>query len=297
MKFKIFIATFLMFICISMAYADETKIAKINLGLLTALHPKMALFDFGALGFYKYGFGLSEDEREAEKNNPDKNSNVRKKAEEEFEILQKEFAEINIKIANEVNKLLEKTGKTNEESDLLKELRNKRIEYEFLMEDAQYSMKYPYLTSPKETKEILKNIEKECNEAIKEAVKDKNYDVVLNSSNTVPFGYPISYRTESSFYIGPSGIDEKIYYAILSNPREKLEDNEIAQDYLRMWILNMEDAHVQKYLPLSPRPLVLQGGKDILSDVIKILYKKYNIDESFYEDVEKAIIKFGVSEQ
>ena len=44
-------------------------------------------------------------------------------------------------------------------------------------------------------------------------------------------------------------------------------------------------------LPMRPYPLVLTGGKSILSDVVKKIYDKYNIDTAIYKVVDSVIIK------
>lgn len=253
-------------------------VAVVDYYLVLCLHPKMSLYDYNRAGFYKVGFGLSEEEFKAAANklidNPPETLNVEK---------------------NKIEKLLESV-KQKKVNDLDYDTYNKLCEEENFLRKELDNIVWKYknndITDKEETKRIFDDIVKDINSAIEEVEKENKYNIVFNTS--VAYPYPAIPRNSESMLQGYSipGLNMIFFYG-LYNKKEKDEENEIPYENIGnlYWneLTNASDTR-NKY-DLFPYPMVLSGGKSITSDVINKIYQKYSIDLSTQELVNSVIIK------
>ncbi|MDN5277971.1 MAG: hypothetical protein PWR01_1936 [Clostridiales bacterium] len=277
------------FICLSLAFSAQgavRKIGKVNLGLAVSLHPQMSLFDFDRMGFFKIAPGLSEEEFINElnklKNAPVSQEFARQEAE-----LQKSLAELDRKKAALMDKMV---GITLEEGQKLeKQLNQVSIESEQLrkkLSDIEYQRLCPDLTSPKETRETLNKIEKEVVSELKKLAEEKGYELVLNSSITMPFNFPVKYSSGELYGLGVPGIDFSLFYSFLANKDHILPGDEMPESRkLVNWLELINSPDALSMLPLKPYPLVLHGGEDFTSDLIRTVYKNHKIDQRVLQAV------------
>jgi len=277
------------------AGASDTKIAKVNMALLTALHPKMALFDFQRMGFLKIELGFNKIQVEEQKLILRTDEKALKKAEDDLK-------EIEEKIADQgdlLRELYEKEGThflpdMSEEGKIIQEKLSTELKNLIIKRgECEYAVKYPEFTSPPETRKILELIEKETIEAVKNVAKSKNFDVVLNTSVPVPYGYPVSYRPEVQYSTGPVGMEQINYYTILSVKPTDREEQAQADQIMSEWLSVLFRPAAQEMLPIKPWPLVMQGGTNILPDALSSLYTKYNIANETFSTVKNVLYSTG----
>ncbi|NLM17545.1 MAG: hypothetical protein GX221_07495 [Candidatus Riflebacteria bacterium] len=258
--------------------SSGAKVAKIDLTLIFALHPKMASFNFWAMGFHKYPLGLSSDERKAydeklrREYNPAAEEKTLRLAQEKRTKAYERMSEIRDKENTMYLAEMSKEGAKayNEASDLLGVAVAMR-------DEAEYIMRFPYLTTPAETRKTLQEIEKEVFDIIKEVAEKGLYDVVLNQSVPVDFAYPDSYAFGAKYANGPTQVDQSLYYAFMSVREDEVSQNDKKRE-IGDWLKNTNAPDFQNALPLRPWPLVLDGGDDILLQVVAELYDRYKID-------------------
>ena len=299
MNNKICVITILLLFITNFAYSKETKIAKINLSLLASLHPKMAVFDFYRIGFYRVPFGLSFDEKSEWLNKEKKTGELREEAQKQIVVLEKSISDKEDEVYK--LKLKEKTGIVEDMSEdgktKFNELNSEITKLILKRDKAQWTADNPDLTTYDETRTIIQNIEKELIDAVNQAAKSGEYDVVLNASIPVPYGYPVKYKKEVLYSRGPIGMAQSTYYSVLSErPYDRASelDSEAA---LKDWISITSRPDTQDMLPIKPWPLVMQGGHDLLPEALEIIYKNNNIDDETYKLVLNTLYKIGSLER
>ena len=161
------------------------------------------------------------------------------------------------------------------------------------IQEIKFGLINPELTLPKETREILDSIEKEiCDIIISVATKEK-FDLILNASVPVPFGYPNKYKQNALHNVGPIGIDQAVLYSLLSEKITRNEEKCDAKLRFKEWVSKISYPEIQDYLPIKPYPLTIYGGIDILPQSLKLLYDRYELDQKIYSTLIETIIELG----
>ena len=263
---KVFLLSMLLLCTPSVLFAiNASDVATIDMQLVFNLHPKMALFDFNRIGFYKVKYGLNYDDFVKEtknlKANPKDNSAEIKKLEDELEKIISEASDYHMKNGFEVNK-------KDTFSERINDLRQK-------IEDLKWESANGDLTSKNETKVIKAEILKEIYGAIEEVVKEKKYTLVLNTAIIAPYKY--NYKSvQLVAYQGIPSVNLDVYNAFeLIREQIKFDNSNETNSAKKRW-LELTKIKDNK-LPFTAYPMVLSGGSSINSDVVAKIYKKYNI--------------------
>lgn len=285
------------FLFISMFWAtnplfavNASDVATIDLSMALCLHPKMSLFDFNRIGFYKVDFGLTEEEFEASvaklrESAPDRSEELRNiqkeidKLYEERNVFSEYYVDANEEKLKKVEQLMEASlAKEKELNDKILEINHQTENYD--------------LTSPKETLAIIEQIEKEIFEAIHQVAEEEKYSVVLNTTIPVAYSYNKNYVNSEVYGQGIPGINFMLFYSFLAmnNLDNPLDEVPPSRDVIN-WLELTRYPGTVDLLPMKPYPLVLSGGKSILSSVVKKIYNKYNIRPAVYNVVDSVIIK------
>ncbi len=282
----------LILICISLALplnAADEKIAKIDMALAAMLHPKMALFDFQTLGFYKTPIGLNKTQRDKAMRKlvleaPDLSSEIAQKNRDYEAVMQESRALFDAYLYDFTSTRINITGKR-------KELEKKAAEISREIAELTYRQNFPAYTPPSETRKIIAEIENEILEIIETVVKKEGFTAVLN--NSVPYvPSQLSDDDRLQGYTQQRGLpflNNSFYEAFLSEPEGtvNLEKSEAAQEpaanQLIYWIGMISQPETASKLNLFPYPLVISGGTDILPEVLKTLYTRYGIKDEKYE--------------
>ena len=285
------------FLFISMFWAtnplfavNASDVATIDLSMALCLHPKMSLFDFNRIGFYKVDFGLTEEEFEASvaklrESAPDRSEELRNiqkeidKLYEERNVFSEYYVDANEEKLKKVEQLMEASlAKEKELNDKILEINHQTENYD--------------LTSPKETLAIIEQIEKEIFEAIHQVAEEEKYSVVLNTTIPVAYSYNKNYVNSEVYGQGIPGINFMLFYSFLAmnNLDNPLDEVPPSRDVIN-WLELTRYPGTVNLLPMKPYPLVLSGGKSILSSVVKKIYNKYNIRPAVYNVVDSVIIK------
>lgn len=289
-----FFVSIVLLACAYPSHGSEvrTKTAKINLGIAASLHPRMSLFDFQNLGFYNVPLGLSKEAfaeavaRTVATSSEKLNRRLEELDGELSEITRKKQTLFQVSAAAEPgNASLRKQLAALD--DQARRLRIERRETEFAIE-------HPELTPPPETRSILKDIDREVMEAVRSVATEKGYDVVLNSTFPVPFGYPLTYRTGKEFGRGVSGLEQQVFYALTAN-HDDLDQQETKEDRFSTWLQLTGHPETQRFLPIQPWPLVVHGGESITADVVRTLYQRYRISPEIIEIAVSVIAEFESS--
>ena len=262
---------------------NANEIATIDMRLAVSLHPKMALYDYNRMGFYKVNLGLSDEEF---KKAVEKLKKSPKDIHAEKEKLISELKEILIQRDEiDMQQFSKRTDITEEYTLKVSELSLKENALRTKINDLEWSQKNPELTSREETKAIMSEIKADINNAIIEIVLNKKYLLVLNSSLIVPYKFSLKFL--DLFYgQGMPGINFSIFYSfywrnmIYTPPITKTNFSK-----LQRWSQITRQNDNLDYLPISYYPIVLTGGKNILPDTMKIIYTKYNIEPSIIETI------------
>lgn len=286
----ILLTFYILFSTTSLFALNASDVATIDLSMALCLHPKMSLFDFNRIGFYKVEFGLTKEEFNAkvlELRNSAPDSS------EEIKLIEKERQEVYKKLnelsAYYINPTEEKLKKADE---LRISLLAKEKELDDKILDINYqSMNYD-LTSPKETREIVEQIEKEIFEAINQVVEEEKYSVVLNTTIPVAYTYKKNYINSEIYGQGIPGINFMLFYSFLAmnNLDNPLDDVPPSRDVIN-WLELTRYPGTINLLPMKPYPLVLSGGKSILSKVVKKIYNKYKVKSAVYNVVDSVVSK------
>ncbi len=278
------------FVCQSVLAINASEVATIDLSMALCLHPKMSLFDFNRIGFYKVEFGLTEEEFNAKTeilraSAPDRSDEL-KKIQKELDDVYNERSSFSDYYVNADEKKL-KTLDQLMQNSLLKE---KELNEKIL--DINHQTENFDLTSPKETLAIIEEIEKDIFEAINQVAEEENYSVVLNTTIPVPYTFEKNYINSEIYGQGIPGINFMLFYSFLSmnNLDSPIDEVPPSRDLIN-WLELTRYPKTVNLLPMKPYPLVLSGGKSILSSVMKKVYNKYNIKPAVYNVVDSVIIK------
>lgn len=296
-KLKLFFCYLLMVFTASNLWAvSSNEVATIDLSMAFSLHPKMSLFDFNRIGFYKVDFGLTYEEfvrrtEELRFSAPDRSQEL-KNIEQELEELYKKrsgFSQYYVNATKEKMTELERVRKESQEKEA--ELNNKILDIHHQRENFD-------ITSPEETIKIAAEIEKEIFEAINEVAKEKKYAVVLNTTVPSPYNYKKNYIQGEIYGQGIPGINFMLFYSFLAknnldNPTDKTPPS---RDLIN-WLELTRYPGAINILPMRPYPLVLSGGNSILSEVVQKLYNKYKVDSAVYDVVDSVITKIEQLQQ
>ena len=210
----VFICIFILLSTQSVWAINANEVATIDLSMALCLHPKMSLFDFNRIGFYKVEFGLSEEEFN------EKTYSLRASApdrSEELNKLQKELDDL----YEERNKISDLYVNIDEEKqkkidELMSASLAKEKELNDKILDINYQTMNYDLTSPSETRAILEEIEKDIFEAINQVVEEEKYSVVLNSTIPVPYTFTKNYYNSEIYGQGIPGINFMLFYSFLA---------------------------------------------------------------------------------
>ena len=269
---------------------NANEVATIDLSMALCLHPKMSLFDFNRIGFYKVEFGLTEEEFYAKTETlrasaPDRSDELNK-IQKELDDVYKErdsFSDYYVNADEEKLKKLEKLREASFAKE--KELNDKIL-------DINHQTANSDLTSPKETLVIIEEIEKDIFEAINQVAEEEKFTLVLNSTVAVPYTYNKNYINSEIYGQGIPGINFTLFYSFLAmnNLDSPIDEVPPSRDLIN-WLELTRYPKTVNLLPMKPYPLVLSGGKSILSSVMKKVYNKYNIKPAVYNVVDSVIIK------
>ncbi|MBP7634548.1 OmpH family outer membrane protein [Candidatus Ozemobacteraceae bacterium] len=290
-----FFVSIILLACTYPCYGSEakTKTAKINLGIAASLHPKMSLFDFQNLGFFKVPLGLSKEAFEE--------AVARTAAGTSSQVLHKRLEELEVELSEITRKkqvLFQSSANAEPGNDTARpqlaalddQARQLRIE----RSEAEFAIEHPELTPPSETRSILKDIDSEVMEAVRGVATENGYDVVLNSTFPVPFGYPLTYRTGKEFGRGVSGLEQQVFYALTAN-HDDLDQQETKEDRFSIWLQLTGHPETQRFLPIQPWPLVVHGGESITPDVVRNIYMRHKISPEIIDIVVSVIEEFESS--
>ena len=289
--FKLILYLLLMaFIPQSLWAINAGEVATIDLSMALCLHPKMSLFDFNRVGFYKVEFGLTEEEFEAKiaalrasaPNRTQELQNIEKELEEVYKE-RSSFSEYYVNADEEKLNKLEKLRLASLAKE--KELNDKILEINHQTDNFD-------LTSPRETLAIIEEIEKDIFEAINQVAEEEKYTVVLNSTIAVPYTYTKNYINSEIYGQGIPGINFTLFYSFLAmnNLDNPLDEVPPSRDLIN-WLELTRYPGTVNLLPMKPYPLVLSGGKSILSSVMKKVYNKYNVKSAVFNVVDSVIVK------
>ena len=272
------------------AAENKIKIGKVDLGLLVSLHPKMALFDFDRMGFFKLPAGLSQEEFEAQlaelKSAPGSADfeNQRQQIRQEISRIERTKAELLEKFSGASTEFGAKI-----ERDLIY-LSKEYLALEGRLADVDYQENCRDLTSPSETRKILDEIESQVMTQIKNLARDKGYELIFNSSITVPFNYPVRYQSGNFYGLGVPGIDYSLFYSFLANRDHALKTDEIPQSRnLINWLELINYPPALNLLPLKPYPIVLSGGDDLTIELIRNIYAEFKIDSKVVDTLTSVL--------
>lgn len=278
-----------MFLPFSVAAAG---VATIDLSMAVSLHPRMSLFDFDRMGFFKVEPGLPReafDEAVAKL----KNSASATTALEELQQLQQQLTELDRRKSMQI--ALFSSTITAEREAAQKELELISVEEERLrglISDSELAAACPDLTDPATTRRYLAEIEAEILAAVRKVAAEGSYTLVLNTTVPVPYGYPVRYQAGEMFGQGIPGINFSLFYAFLA--KEHLahpSDSAPPSRELINWLELTRFPDAVNLLPIRPYPLVLSGGECILARVMKIVYDNHKVDPEVFKVVESVIHK------
>lgn len=264
--------------------AAEMRVATIDLCLAASLHPRMALFDFDRMGFYRVEAGLNSEDFEravlALKNAPA----AFEKAEEAQKLEQ------NLQEIDRQKSLLmaEPAGRENEITILAREEKtlSDRIA------DLRYAAACPELTDPATTRSMLDEIEREILATVRMVAASESFDLVLNTSVPVPYGFPVRYQAGEMYGQGVPGINSSLFYSFLakSNLAHPMDETPPSRELIN-WLELTHFPEAVNLLPMRPYPLVLSGGESILSRVMRQIYATHRVPPEVFRVVDSVIHK------
>lgn len=265
------------------------SIAKVNLGLAISLHPTMSLFDFDRMGFFKVKAGLANEEFKAAVQKLKQNADT-SNLEAQIDLLQNQLIEID----NQKGRIMNEPALKGEPAtNRIEKIRKLNIESDEIfkkIDELNYQISCSELTSPQKTREMLSMIEQEVLANLKQIAGEKGFEIVLNSSITVPFNYPLKYVSGEQYGLGVPGIDYSLFYSFLANRDHLLPTDETPESRkLINWLELVQSPRAIDMLPLKPYPLVLSGGVDLTKELVTRIYKKYKIDNNVIKAVESIL--------
>ncbi len=272
--------------------AAAAGVATIDLSMAVSLHPRMSLFDFDRMGFFRVEPGLPREAFE-EAVAKLKNSAAAATALEELQQLQQQLTELDRRKSVQVA-LFGSTIPVEREA-AQKELEAIAAEEDRLrglIADNEHAAACPDLTDPATTRSYLAEIEAEILAAVRKVAAEGSFNVVLNTTVPVPYGYPVRYHAGEMFGQGIPGINFSLFYAFLA--KEHLahpSDAAPPSRELINWLELTRFPDAVNLLPIKPYPLVLSGGECILARVMKIVYENHKVDPEVFKVVESVIHK------
>lgn len=272
--------------------AAAAGVATIDLSMAVSLHPRMSLFDFDRMGFFRVEPGLTSEAFE-EAVTRLKNSATAAAAIEELQRLQQQLTELDRRKSIQIA-LFSSTIPAEREA-AQKELEKISAEEDRLrgsIADLEHAAACPDLTDPATTRRHLVEIESEILAAVRKVATDGSYTVVLNTAIPVPYGYPVRYQAGEMFGQGIPGINFSLFYAFLA--KEHLahpSDSAPPSRELINWLELTRFPDAVNLLPIRPYPLVLSGGECILARVMKVIYEAHKADPEVFKVVESVIHK------
>ncbi len=278
-----------MFLLLSnnLIFASEYKAAKIDLSFILVLHPKMSLFDFNRLGFYKTELSLSNKEFYNEIRKIRKNT-IDEKIEIEIKTIKNKIIELN-KELNNLNKISKNSTKESNKI-AIQNISNQITLLRKRLKDIEFDAKNNEITKFDETKRILFEINNEVMESIKEVAKEQDISIVFNDSQVHKNSFPTPYETRSAFKKNKYKHFTNDYYEYLSIAVKLNEFVLPSSVYLSQWLEMARLPDVIEILPFDYQHIVVGGAEDITMEVIKKIYCRYNISLDFYTRIEKIFI-------
>ena len=179
MKFIRLIICIIIIFSNNLSYAlTANDVATIDMILAISLHPKMALFDFNRIGFYKVKLGLTDEEFEE---SIEKLRKAPQNLEKDIEKLETELKKIK-KSRYDFEMINSNSMLSNDYLETIKGYDLKEKELNDKISDLNWQISNSDLTSKIETEKTIKEIKNEILEVVKEVVKEKKYLLVINSS-------------------------------------------------------------------------------------------------------------------
>lgn len=264
----------------SLCFCENYEIGKIDLAMALTLHPKMSLFDYNRLGFYKVDIGLTDEDFYQKvfnlREKAQKRSNIIKNMREQIKDLGFKLNTLpksSINYKENIDKILTRINELKEEIE--------KIEIE---DDSTE------ITNFKETQTILSSINKEVNDCIKEIAKEQKLKVIFNDSIPIHNVFPLDYEQRNAFYRNSTNLSFNYYHIFLTESlKAKKEDNLPSSEHLSNWLEQARFPQSVSILPMNSQSLVLAGAKDILKDVLSKIYTKYGINKNILKNIELAI--------
>ena len=254
------------------SYASNINVGYIDLNKALILHPKMMYFDYNRLGFYK-------NKISKETNIYNSNNNI-----SDIEPLKKRIRELNI--------TLSKIPPTNEDN-----LINIQTEIDSLkkeLSDLEFEINNNDITNVPETRIILSEISEEVFETINEIAEEQNLSVVLNNSDISYNTFPSTYVNRSAFKKTiTSGLDNPYQLFMFDIFKAAKSGDTPSSINLSNWLEYSRDPSLVSDLPLKSQNIVIKGGKDILTDVLRRIYLKNNISSQNFQKLEMALIEIN----
>lgn len=289
----------LLFMAISPAFAENnSSIARIDLSLAVSLHPRMSLFDFDRMGFYKVTGGLNEKEFSqaiAElRNSPaiTQAMNLKNQLEKEITAMEKDRAILTSRLH----------GANQQQGEILskeiQQVADKQENLRLQISDINYQIECPDLTTPAETRKLLDEVEQEILAAVASVARQQKYSVVLNSAVPYSTDYPARYKSGPMYGQGIPGINTHIFYSFLASSKTDAQAHEAPPSRnIINWLELTSFPEAVNLLPIRPWPIVLHGGQSILSDVIKLVYENHKISPELIQTVNSVIHKIEKDEK
>ena len=269
---------------------NTDKIGTIDLCNSFLLHPKMAFFDFSNFGFFKYKPSISSEKKEKaieiikeNASNPD----------EEIKKLQKELNDLSNKKYAYYREKLSNYQLDEEAKAKIKEMSDEEDELQKAIFDLKYSANLPELTTPQETLKIIEDIWEDIFSEIDKIKEEQGLQLIINNSFISPPPYEMRYISFNLRGYGYAGLNHNLFYSFYNknNLTTPFDKTDLDLDTKR-WLDLTQNKNKHKYiLAMNPYPLVITGGKSILANVVKNIYKKYNIDSSASIVLDSVITK------
>jgi len=299
------VLTCLLFICAS-GFCQQLTLGGqqpgvVDLTVVTALHPLMSLYDFNRMSFVNVEFGLDAKSLHEERQKLLKQGeSKRKELENELAAINKEYSSLKQSQFMLMNDL-QKATNAGQKEELHKKAEEKNRQIRELWQKRNlinFRMANPDLMLPEQTAEMLRQIEQEVQETVAKVAEEGGFNLVLNAAipNNGKRNMQRSFEILTDKNLSHAETD--LYYAFLANTRESAQqkkDREHAASGQKeangatTWLEQSRQPAVQEQLPINPHPLVLRGGIDITTEVVKRLLQRYKCDDEVIKRLEKVL--------
>ncbi|MDD3148969.1 MAG: OmpH family outer membrane protein [Candidatus Riflebacteria bacterium] len=292
MKIRILAVLFLV-LCLPFAIsANEMRFGVIDLTLAVSLHPRMALFDFDRMGFFKVAPGLSQEAFDKAVLDL-KNSEPALEKAGLLRANEDKLSELDIQKSHLIAQL--SMPQTEEFPVLQQKLQQLEDEIQRISgenSDLRHAAMFPELTEPAETRKILDEIENEVLKTIAGISAEEKFTLVFNSTVPVPYGYPVRYQSGEMYGQGIPGINFSLFYSFLAKNKlaHPFDETPPSRELIN-WLELTRFPEAVNLLPIRPYPLVLSGGENILSRVMQRIYTAHKIAPEVYKVVDSVIHK------